>query len=170
MYLKCYLCSSLLFLEISERDSIKPFETFQTIWWKSIDKSSLFSVLWKNFRCMGIVPTCMSIHYLDVWCLIRPEEGIESLELELQLHMGAGTKPVSSGTEEQPVFLTTVPSFQPILSTFYAVNYFVWCCVFLSLKNTLFWIMCMWGVWVPMSTGLLEARRGTLISWRWSYW
>lgn len=78
---------------------------------------------------MGIVPTCMSVHYLDVWCLIRSEEGIKSLELELQLHMkhhmGAGTKPVSSGTEEQPVFLTTVPSFQPILSTFYEVNYFV---------------------------------------------
>lgn len=78
---------------------------------------------------MGILPICMSVHHLDVWCLIRPEEGFRSLELELQMavkhYVGAGTKPVSSGTEDQPVFLTAVPSSQPMLTTFYAVNYCV---------------------------------------------
>lgn len=47
---------------------------------------------------MGILPICMSVHHLDVWCLIRPEEGFRSLELELQMavkhYVGAGTKPV----------------------------------------------------------------------------
>ena len=66
---------------------------------------------------MGILPVCMSVHHLNVWCLIRPEEGFRSLEQELQTAVKHHV--------EQPVFLTAVPSSQPMLTTFYAVNYCV---------------------------------------------
>lgn len=43
--------------------------------------------------CRGILPLCMSMHYVCVSCLWRPDEGIASLELELQMvvsyHVGS---------------------------------------------------------------------------------
>lgn len=35
--------------------------------------------------CRGILPLCMSMHYVCVSCLWRPDEGIASLGLELQM-------------------------------------------------------------------------------------
>lgn len=33
---------------------------------------------------MGVLPTCLSLHHDRAWCSQRPEEGIGSLDLELQ--------------------------------------------------------------------------------------
>lgn len=43
--------------------------------------------------CRGILPLCMSMHYVCFSCLWRPGEGIASLEVELQMvvsyHVGS---------------------------------------------------------------------------------
>lgn len=45
---------------------------------------------------MSILPTYMPVHHLGFWCVQEPEEGVESLELELQMavshHVGAGNR------------------------------------------------------------------------------
>lgn len=46
------------------------------------------------FICMDDLPPRMSLHHCVPWCLWRPEESIQSLELELQTvvsgHLSAG--------------------------------------------------------------------------------
>jgi len=48
---------------------------------------------------MDVLPKCMYVHHMGAWCSQR-SEGVDSLELELQLtvghHVGARTKPESS--------------------------------------------------------------------------
>lgn len=49
-----------------------------------------------NFTCVGILSACTSVHHGSVWDLPRPQEGMGSLELELQVvmrqHVGSGNR------------------------------------------------------------------------------
>jgi len=49
-------------------------------------------VLFLFYVYMGVLPACMPVHYLHVWCLLRPEDYLpieaikmDLLELELQM-------------------------------------------------------------------------------------
>lgn len=33
---------------------------------------------------MSVLPACLNVHHMCVWCLWRPEEGLDHLGLELQ--------------------------------------------------------------------------------------
>lgn len=63
---------------------------------------------------MSVLPGCVQVHHMRVWCLGRLEEGARSPRLELQFennHLGAGIQP--GPPREQHVFLTTEPSLYP---------------------------------------------------------
>ena len=37
------------------------------------------------FMCVGVLSTCMSVHHMYAGCPQRPGEGVDPLELELQM-------------------------------------------------------------------------------------
>ena len=47
--------------------------------------SEIVFIIFFNFMCMGILPAYLSVHHIYVWCPWRPEEGIGSLGMVLQI-------------------------------------------------------------------------------------
>lgn len=35
--------------------------------------------------CIGVLPACISVYHVCVWCPWSPEEGVDPLEVELQM-------------------------------------------------------------------------------------
>lgn len=58
------------------------------------------------FLCMGILPECLYVYHVHVWCPQRLEEGTSDLDLELQMvvswYLGLST-PSSAHTSLEPV-------------------------------------------------------------------
>jgi hypothetical protein len=69
--------------------------------------------------CVGVLSTCMSVHHMYAGCPQRPGEGVDPLELELQMVVksACGCWESNSGPlEKQSVLLTTEPTLHPLLS------------------------------------------------------
>lgn len=81
--------------------------------------------------CVGVLLVCMYVHHMCAWSLKRPEEGLRSPGTVLQ----DDCKPpcrcwkLNLGTlEEQQVFITAEPFFQPLV-----YEIFVSCLLFVCL-------------------------------------
>lgn len=65
---------------------------------------------------------CMSVHQIHAWCLLRSEENVGSLELELQsCELPQGCWDSNLGIPQKQVFLTAKVSLQPYKDFF--LNY-----------------------------------------------
>jgi hypothetical protein len=65
--------------------------------------------------CLGILPTYISINHVHAWCLQWPEQGVRSPGAGITDHCEPPCRcwELNPGPlQEQPVLLTTEPSFQ----------------------------------------------------------
>lgn len=67
-----------------------------------------FCLLFLRFISTSVLPECMSVHCMYVWCPWRPKEGIDSLELEVWAVVSAETQTWMGPLQEQ--YLTTTVS------------------------------------------------------------
>lgn len=66
---------------------------------------------------------CMSVHQIHAWCLLRSEENVGSLELELQsCELPQGCWDSNLGIPQKQVFLTAKLSLQPYKDFFLIMN------------------------------------------------
>ena len=60
------------------------------------------------FMCMSILPACMHVHHVHVCCPQGSEEGLDSLNMELQMALShhVGIEPNACSLQEQHKLLT----------------------------------------------------------------
>lgn len=69
---------------------------------------------------MSVSLACMSVHQIHAWCLLRSEENVGSLELELQsCELPQWCWDSNLGIPQKQVFLTAKLSLQPYKDFFF---------------------------------------------------
>lgn len=118
-----------------------------------------FSTL-KRFMYIVILPACLSVQFLHVWCLMRPEEVINSpgtgVTDALNSHVGAELR---CGSSEQQDHLGCNPLSALLVSELTIFDFAFSPYFNFFILNYVYVVM---GVWMHMNKGLLEARRGSL--------
>lgn len=68
--------------------------------------------------CMSIGLQVMCVHHGHAWCSWKPEEGIGSLALEVQMVVSDNVEAEHRSLQEQPALPSTEPSPRPYLHHF----------------------------------------------------
>lgn len=76
------------------------------------------------YKDMSILQACVSVHHMPLWCLSRPEGGLQSPGVGVtdSCELQSGYCKSNTGLlEKQSLFLTSDPSFQPLF--FFFLNF-----------------------------------------------
>lgn len=74
------------------------------------------------FSCIGVLPTCMSLHRLHACCLQKPEDPLQKTQSIRYRRCEATNGGYPGPLEEEPVLYTTKPAFQLVDTLFKKVS------------------------------------------------